>query len=113
LPELIETYKSYKKIEAVRDRFEIIAFHDYSARSIAEAYERLSATPIIKEKWGAAELPFPVLLDDSPFTIDGWGITGFPTTVLIDPEGKLVKGQAEALLGVELRRIISERKAEK
>jgi hypothetical protein len=113
LPKLIETYNSYKKNEVVRDSFEIIAFHDYSARSIAEAYERLSAKPIIKEKWGAAELPFPVLLDDSPFTIEGWGITGFPTTVLIDPEGNLVKGRAEDRLGEELRRIIYKRKAEK
>ena len=113
MPSLIKLYESYKKNEVVRDRFEIIAFHDYSASSIADAYKMLSAKPMIKEKWGVDELPFPVLLDNTPFTIDGWGIQGFPTTVLVDPEGNLVKGDAEDKLREELRRMIYERKEAK
>ena len=110
MPNLIKLYQDNADL---REHFEIIAFHDNSVKSIAEAYEKINAVPAIKEKWGISELPFPVLLDETPSTIEGWGIRAFPTTVLIDPEGKLVKGRAEGLLDEQLRRLRDERSSKK
>lgn len=39
-----------------------------------------------------------MLLDDTGETIETWGIQAFPTLVLIDPQGRVVKGDAEAML---------------
>jgi hypothetical protein len=110
LPKLIKLYQDY---DDLRDRFEIVAFHDNSVKSIAEAYEQLKSVPVIKETWGVDELPFPVLLDDTPSTIEGWGLRAFPTTVLIDPDGKLMKGRAEGLLEDKLAHLRAERQAGK
>ena len=111
MPKLIKLYGDYADL---RDRFEIIAFHDNSVKSISEAYEKLKAVPIIKEKWGMDELPFPVLLDDTPSTIEGWGLRAFPTTVLIDPDGRLMQVRdhlPEAVLEDKLKGIRADQKS--
>ncbi len=73
------------------DRFEIIAFHDASAKSFEELDEKCAAA---KEKyWGGQDLPFPILLDSTGQTIKQYDISAFPTLILFDPEGRLV-GQA-------------------
>ena len=84
MPGLIDFYEQHQDDE----RFEIIAFHDASAKTFEELDEK---TAKAQEKlWGGRELPFPVLLDESGSTIEQFGIRAFPTMILVDPEGKLV-----------------------
>jgi len=87
LPELIDFYEQHGDDE----RFEILAFHDASVKTLAELDEKLVS---VKEKhWGGRDLPFPLLIDGTGKTIEQFGVRAFPTMILIDPEGRLV-GQA-------------------
>jgi hypothetical protein len=70
------------------DKFEILAFHDPSAKDFAELDDKLK--PIIRSYWVGKPLPFPILLDSTGTTIKNYGVSHFPTTLLVDPEGKLV-----------------------
>ena len=73
-----------------------MAFHDGSAKTFEELDGKLTA---IKESaWAGRDLPFPVLLDSTGETIKTYGIQAFPTVTLIDPEGKIVQGDALELL---------------
>ena len=70
------------------DRFEIIAFHDASAKTFEELDEKCATA---KEKyWGGKDLPFPIFLDSTGATIKQYEITSFPTMILFDPQGRLV-----------------------
>jgi hypothetical protein len=85
LPGLIDLYESHA---ADRDKFVILAFHDQSAKDLAELDKHL---PKLRQQfWRGRDLPFPILLDGTGKTIKDYGISGFPTTLLIDPEGKLI-----------------------
>jgi hypothetical protein len=84
LPDLIDFYEEY----ADDDRFEILAFHDASAKSFEELDEKTASAKATH--WDGRDLPFPVLLDDSGATIKQFGINAFPTMILVDPDGKLV-----------------------
>jgi len=53
--------------------------------------------PIIQGRWGGKPLPFPVLMDSTGETVMAYGICGWPTSFLIDPEGKIVAADEEAL----------------
>ncbi len=97
MPELIDLYEAHRDH---RDKFEILAFHDASAKSFEELDKKLE--PIIKNTWGGKTLPFPILLDSTGATIREFGITAFPTTVLIDPEGKLVGYASKEALEAKL-----------
>ncbi len=94
--------KFYGEHAADRDKFEIIAFHDDTAKSIAEIDRKLKEKGIIETYWGGKNLPFPVLVDATRSTINGWGIRAFPTNVLIDPDGKLVKRGSLEMLKTKL-----------
>ncbi len=83
LPRLAEFYEKNKS-----DKFEILAFHDNSVRSLAELDEKLK--PVKKRFWNGRELPFPVLFDGTDSTLTRYRIRAFPTMILIDPEGRLV-----------------------
>jgi hypothetical protein len=83
LPQLAEFYEKNKS-----DKFEILAFHDNSVRSLAELDEKLK--PIKKEIWKGRDLPFPVLFDGTDTTLRRYRIRAFPTVILIDPQGRLV-----------------------
>ena len=91
LPEMIDFYLKEKS-----DRFEILAFHEASVKTLADLDQKL---PKVKEKhWKGRDLPFPILMDATGETLKEWGIRAFPTTVLIDPEGRLAeRGDLEAL----------------
>jgi hypothetical protein len=85
LPLLIDLYETHAD---KRDRFEILAFHDPAAKSLADLDTRL---PDIRERfWKGRNLPFPILLDATGQTVKQWGIRAFPTAILIDPEGNVV-----------------------
>ena len=86
--------------EADRDRFEVLAFHDPSAKTFAELDEKLK--PVIEKHWRGKSLPFPILLDAGGATVKRYGIQGYPTTILIDPEGRIVKGGSELMLKEKL-----------
>jgi hypothetical protein len=88
LPHLIDFYEDH---QADRDQFEILAFHDATAKTFAELDPKLE--PIVRNVWGGRSLPFPILMDSTGKTIEDFGVHAFPTMLLIDPEGKLV-GQA-------------------
>ena len=90
MPGLIDLYEAHKKD---REKFEILAFHDGTAKTFAELDEKIARPR--NRYWGGRDLPFPILLDAPGQTIKDWGVHSFPTTLLIDPEGKLV-GRAEA-----------------
>jgi Redoxin len=98
LPRLMEFYETH---QADRDRFEVLAFHDASAKSFAELDEKLK--PLIEQRWKGKSLPFPILLDASGATVKRYGIQGFPTLILIDPDGRVVKGGSEAMLAAKLK----------
>lgn len=101
----------YEDYADLRDHFEIVAFHDASAKSIKEIDAKLAERDVINTKWDGKNLPFPVLVDETRGTIDGWGIRAFPTLVLIDPDGKVVKGSAEHLLKEKLDALRAKRAA--
>ncbi|MCZ6787579.1 MAG: TlpA disulfide reductase family protein [Planctomycetota bacterium] len=83
LPQLAEFYDKNKS-----DRFEILAFHDNSVRSLAELDEKLKS--VKKRFWKGRDLPFPVLFDATDTTLTRYRIRAFPTMILIDPKGRLV-----------------------
>jgi thiol-disulfide isomerase/thioredoxin len=86
---LPEAIKFYEKHADKRDRFEILAIHDETARTLEEM-DKQSASH--RERfWGGKPLPFPVLLDGKGETFKAWGLTSLPTLVLIDPDGNVVK----------------------
>ncbi|MGE5191819.1 MAG: TlpA family protein disulfide reductase, partial [Deltaproteobacteria bacterium] len=94
MPKLMEFYEEH---EAQRDQFEILALCidvDGEVKSIAELDKKLQ--PIVKHVWGK-QLPFPVLLDPTFKTWERYGLPGLGTVILIDPEGKLVEGDASVL----------------
>lgn len=80
----------YDKHKDDRDKFEIVAFHDASAKTFEELDKKLEK--IIEQRWKGKTLPFPVVLDATGKTVKDYGVSAFPTVLLIDPEGKLVKG---------------------
>jgi hypothetical protein len=99
LPGLIDLYEAHA---AHRDQFEIIAFHDDTAKNFAELDEKLKR--IKKAAWGGKDLPFPILLDETGETIKTFGVNKFPTTILIDPDGKLVGESDESVLELHFLR---------
>ena len=92
--------KLYEKHKDARDKFEILAFHDATVKTLAEMDRKLERT--IAKKWNGKTLPFPVLLDASGATIKQLEIRSFPTIVLIDPEGRVVKDGGETMLAEKL-----------
>lgn len=90
----------YTRHQDARDRFEVLAFHDPSAKTFAELDEKLK--PVIEKYWKGKSLPFPILLDASGTTVRSYGIQAYPTILLIDPEGRIVKGGSEAMLAEKL-----------
>ena len=93
----------YEEHEALRDRFEVLAFHDATAKSFEELDAKLAR--VIEKRWKGKTLPFPILLDSTGATVKAFGISAYPTTVLIDPEGKVVKGDGEQNLKAVLKRL--------
>jgi len=97
LPELIALYEDHAND---RDKFEVIAIHDKSVKSLAELDTKL---PKLKERfWQGKDLPFPVLLDATGKTEELYGIHSYPTGLLIDPDGKLVGAATPADLEAKL-----------
>lgn len=92
----------YEHHEDQRDEFEILAFHDESAKDFAELDVKLK--PITDRIWKGKHLPFPILLDSTGETVKLYGIEGFPTLVLIDPEGRIVGQGGEEMLEEVLNR---------
>lgn len=96
----------YKKYDALRDRFEILALHNSDVDTLAEMDRR---TAKIQERyWGENPLPFPVLLDDESLTASEYTSSQFPTYMLVDPKGKVVERGGPELLEKELARIAKE-----
>ena len=97
MPKLMKMYDEFKEL---RDKFEILAFHDTKAKTFEEYDEKMK--PVIEKRWKGKELPFPVLLDSTGKTIRNFGISAYPTLVLIDPEGKIVRRGGDKLLEEKL-----------
>jgi len=92
--------KLYEEHRDSRDRFEILAFHDATVKTLAEMDEKLART--VAEVWKGKPLPFPILLDATGETLRKLEIHSFPTIVLIDPEGRVVKDGDEKTLAAKL-----------
>ena len=92
--------KLYDEHAAQRDRFEILVFHDATAKILEELDQKLE--PIVRGPWEGRELPFPTLMDSTGKTIEDFGINAYPTIFLIDPKGKIVKGGSERMLKEKL-----------
>jgi thiol-disulfide isomerase/thioredoxin len=90
LPKMIDLYEEYHKD---RNKFQILAFHDGTAKDLADVDRKVER--VRRRYWGGQDLPFPILLDATGQTIKEFGIQAFPTLVLIDPEGRLVCRVAE------------------
>jgi hypothetical protein len=97
LPALMELYEAHQDH---RDQFEILAFHDATAKTFTELDQKMEAPK--KNFWHGKDLPFPILLDATGETLKTYEIRFFPTTILIDPEGKLVGEAGEAELEKKL-----------
>lgn len=93
----MELYEAHKEHRA---QFEILAFHDSSAKTFAELDERLKGPK--QSYWHGKDLPFPILLDETGETLKTYEIRAFPTTILIDPDGKLVGEAGEEELEKKL-----------
>ena len=102
-----EKYKNY------RDKFEIFAFHNASAKTFEELDPKLKR--IIKKLWKGKELPFPILLDATGESLRRFSIKALGTHVLIDPDGKVVKGDGIKALEAGVKKLIgkSENKSQK
>jgi len=85
----------YDEFKDRRADFEILAFHDTQAKSLADLDERMK--PLEAEVW-KRKLPFPILLDDTGTSLRTFGVTSFPTLVGIDPEGRVVRGGGDYTL---------------
>jgi len=95
MADMIDFYEEHK---AHRDKFEIVAFHDATAKDFDEMDAKLTATK--RDLWDGRDLPFPVLLDAPSGeerggmsigkTVLAFGIEHYPTSILVDPDGKLV-----------------------
>lgn len=83
----------YEEFKDRRKDFEILAFHDAQAASLADLDAKLA--PIKAEVWGGRDLPFPILLDTTGETLRTFGVDSFPTVVAIDPKGNIVRGGSE------------------
>ncbi|MBI2921997.1 MAG: TlpA family protein disulfide reductase [Planctomycetes bacterium] len=87
LPTLIEFHERLRK---TYDNYQILAYHDATAKSFEEMEEKLAKHGDIH--WNPRDIPFPLLLDaQEGGTVKTWGVTGEPTVFLFDPEGRLVK----------------------
>jgi len=93
----MDLYESHKDH---RDKFEILAFHDNSAKDFDELDKKCDQPR--KLYWQGKNLPFPILLDSTGQTLKTYEIRAFPTTILIDPEGKLVGEASEEQLEAKL-----------
>jgi thiol-disulfide isomerase/thioredoxin len=82
--------KFYKENLGKRSKFELLAVHDSSQKSVASL--KASIGKIVKGEWKGMTLPFPVLLDQAGKSVAAYGIKEFPTQVLIDPQGRIVEG---------------------
>ena len=78
----------YEDHEKNRDKFEVFAIHDKSAKSLKEMDGKL--TNIKDVCWQGKDLPFPILLDDGGKTEEIFGVEAHPTSILIDPDGNVV-----------------------
>ena len=85
MPELMRFWDNHVEF---RDRFEILAFHDSTVKTLEDLETKLR--PIKDEFWEGHPPPFPVLMDNTGMTLRRYGISGFPTLVLIDPQGNIV-----------------------
>lgn len=94
--------KLWDEFADMQDKFAIVAVHNPhpQAQNFEELDKRLEEKGLIK-RWGR-NLPFTVILDNSKTSTAAYGVQAYPTTVLIDPEGKVVKGNAERLLHEKL-----------
>ncbi len=97
--------KLYDARKDLRDKFEIVTIHDSSVKSFSELDEKL--VDIRKRFWENRELPFAVLIDDDNKSVDAYGVKWFPTSLLIDPEGRVVAGDAAELLEARLKELAS------
>ena len=85
-----------------QDKYAVIAVHNphKMARTFEALDEQLETRGTLK-KWGQ-NLPFTVVLDNTGKTVETYGIEAYPTTVLIDPEGNVLQGGNETMLGQKL-----------
>ena len=97
LPALMKLYDEFADL---RERFEILAFHDPSAKTFKKLDPKL--LKFRKYLWNGKDLPFPILLDSTGKTVKTYGISCFPTLILIDPDGKVVRGGSERMLEQKL-----------
>ena len=101
LPRLMAIYEKYGDL---RDRFEILAFHEPGVKTFQDLDAKMKEGRLV-ERWGGKNLPFPVLLDATGETVKSYGIEAYPTNVLLDPEGRVVKGGNEHVLEERLEEI--------
>lgn len=93
LPNLVQIWNDFADL---RDRFQIVAFHDTTVKDFEELDGKLK--PVIEKYWKGKDLPFPILLDPSKQTLEAYGVRSYPTLVLINPDGVVMSGNAEAQL---------------
>ncbi len=94
LPALAEFYRKH---ESKRDRFEVVSIcidKDAELSSMKQLENHLA--PVVKNVW-KADIPFPILLDNSFRSFETWGIEAVGVSVLIDPQGRIVEGDATSL----------------
>jgi len=93
--------KFYDEYKDRRGEFEIVAFHDPSAKDLEDLEAKIAG--VRQQVWEGQDLPFPVVMDNTGETVRAYGIDSFPTVLLLDPEGNIVRGGGEPLLASKLK----------
>ena len=79
-----------KRLKGVYDNYQILAYHDATAKSFQEMEEKLAKHGDCH--WNPHDIPFPLLLDaQENGTVKSWGVAGEPIAMLFDTEGRYVK----------------------
>ncbi|RYX83478.1 redoxin domain-containing protein [bacterium] len=86
IPRLKRFYELHNK---ERDKFEAIAIHDSSLKTLDEV--DLHTAKVKQAAWDNQPLPFPIILDKDKRTFSDWGVGAIPCVLLVSPEGTLIR----------------------
>jgi len=90
IPQLLRFDRAWRKAHPGEPSpYQILLLHSGGAGSLAELDAQIARLRLRASHWGAAPLPFPVLLDPTEQTSAVWPARGRRQTLLIDPRGRL------------------------
>ena len=102
IPKLTRFYDEHRSDQG---RFAILSICVISdkdgSRTLADLNRQMQ--PIVDKLWNGRPLPYPILLDADGSTFEQYKIVSVPCCLLVDPNGRLVDGNAMNVLAEQLR----------